>query len=1272
MNLQESILCLLENVVHLSKVKVIEFMMITKLPINIIVITLLLYGAANCWAQSTRYVKPIATGNGSGSSWANASDDLQAMINASSSNDNIHVAEGTYKPIRRADDLNVITPNDRDNAFVLKGNIKIYGGYPPTGTGGRDVDAHPTILSGDIGVLNDSTDNCYHVVMRVFTPGNSKLDGFTIRDGNANEVTQITVDGEAVNRGKGGGIYNINRNFDANNNQDLDLVNCTFVNNAAIEGGAIYNGSFFRTYCYALDCTFLNNSAVYGGAVCSGGYALARFRADRCSFINNTATDNGGGLSNGDNNNLGFFTVSNSSFNDNIANNGGGIYNGASNASISLIRNCNFIGNTANEGSSVYTTNNVSPAELNILNSIIWDNNNTNGDLVNNGGSLTATYSFIEDGYTGTGNSTLNPLFVDPSNGDFSLQIASPAINAGTHITYGNGNLDLAGNNRIVGESIDVGAYESPYGEITPDSAGIVYVNINVIGGNRNGHNWLNAVPELADALVAAKTNTAISEIWVAQGTYKPRYSPEDAFFGYDLERDNAFLLVNNVKVYGGFQNANETNINQRDTINLNTILSAERSGSNCYHVVVSTGSVGDACINGFTIKDGYASGSISGSNTISVNGVSVSRSFGGGIFLRESNPSIKNCDIIDNYAGTGGGISIFQSHNFSIFNCRISNNSSSKGGGICNQLSTPVIENCIISNNSSFSGGEGGGIYTSSNLSTIPSIELKIKNSIITGNSAPTGAGIYLTDRMDVSLTNCTLADNDGNGAIYSENNSYCSVAFRNTILWDNNTGFEPGAGTNSYTSFNSLIQDKNDFPANGNLDGTNTANDPLFTDVQSEDFTLLPCSPAINAGSNSEYTLMGGDLNTDKDLSNNPREFDGIIDMGAYELQTLAVSQIVPTFSQISPICTGDSLSLPPLSDNGISGTWSPAPNNTQTTTYSFTPAPGSCTSSDTIYMTVTVNPLDHAGFEYVTSLVCVDNITVSPSNIVTPGGTFTSQPGLSIDGATGEIDIETSQIGTYTITYTTAHQCSNYSTEMFTINDLPDASFTYPNAYYCTSSANPFPTVAGSLGVFSAVPSGLSINSTTGEINLLASSEGVYEVTNLISSISNCPSVSETVTVSVEESPIATISLSEGVLIANEVNGATYQWINCSNQNLIPSETGTEFAPTDSGSYAVIITSGNCATTSECETVSLLALEDQSSEIVKIYPNPSSGFLYISSPTQVDVKIITMDGKVIQLLKNAEKIDLTNVANSIYLVRITDKDGVLLKMERIVVNK
>lgn len=70
----------------------------------------------------------------------------------------------------------------------------------------------------------------------------------------------------------------------------------------------------------------------------------------------------------------------------------------------------------------------------------------------------------------------------------------------------------------------------------------------------------------------------------------------------------------------------------------------------------------------------------------------------------------------------------------------------------------------------------------------------------------------------------------------------------------------------------------------------------------------------------------------------------------------------QINPTFTQVSSICSGATLNaLPTTSNNSITGTWSPALNNTATTTYTFTPTAGQCASTTT--MTVVVNALPTA---------------------------------------------------------------------------------------------------------------------------------------------------------------------------------------------------------------------------------------------------------------------------------------------------------------------
>jgi hypothetical protein len=404
---------------------------------------------------SWRYVRETAAGTGDGSSWANASDDLQKMVDEAAVTETaqglealVRVAAGTYKPRYKPNSdgtTDYATPaNDRDSTFFLRQGVEVRGGYPAAGgdDASRNPAANVTILSGDLN--NSGTrDNgdAYHVVLGVNIPANSGtiLDGFTITSGNASVNSTWTVAGTQIKRGYGGGMSNYN--------SSPDLTRLTISGNGCeFFGGGMYNIG--------------NSNLVLTNATVSG----------------NTARSNsGGGISNENSNPvLTNVTISGNRANGSPSAGGGGMYN---NSSSPALTNVTIAGNTASMGGAIYNYNSSSPQ---IRNSVIWGNT-ASSSSPGIYGSPTVAYSIVQDSAGGSngnlpdpGTGSANSPFVssgwqDPgivtmpnSAGNYRLGSTSPAIDAGdpSYNPTGAAALDLDGTARIKGGRVDMGAYE--------------------------------------------------------------------------------------------------------------------------------------------------------------------------------------------------------------------------------------------------------------------------------------------------------------------------------------------------------------------------------------------------------------------------------------------------------------------------------------------------------------------------------------------------------------------------------------------------------------------------------------------------------------------------------------------------------------------------------------------------------------------------------------------------------------------------------------------
>ena len=110
---------------------------------------------------------------------------------------------------------------------------------------------------------------------------------------------------------------------------------------------------------------------------------------------------------------------------------------------------------------------------------------------------------------------------------------------------------------------------------------------------------------------------------------------------------------------------------------------------------------------------------------------------------------------------------------------------------------------------------------------------------------------------------------------------------------------------------------------------------------------------------------------------------------------LMIVVVPNSLSTFTQILPICEGDSLTLPTTSIEGFTGTWSPVFDNTTSDTYTFTPDAGQCASTAT--MSIIVIPIMTPTFTQVAT-ICVGDVLMTLPTVSNNGFSGTWSPAIN----------------------------------------------------------------------------------------------------------------------------------------------------------------------------------------------------------------------------------------------------------------------------------
>lgn len=661
-------------------------------------------------ASRIRYVKEGGTGNGT--SWDDASGNLQAMIDQLAAVDapgEVWVAAGAYRPVTQ-----IIEGVQYAASFRMRDGIDVYGGFAGKETNKADrvkgsmpwSYTNETVLLGadyedkTATLVNNQwnvTSSSRHVVWFAPMSGEGNFNYTTVLDG-------VTIKGGAANGGegladfatdKGGGVY-------------MEL-NATLQNSVVAESTAKGNGGgVYVNNGRVVGCLIYSNGAAGDG----GGVYVENAGLVLRSMITNNSATNGAGVYLGKNaESPEYLILSTSVISNNTATGNGAVYCNESGVLLQntiVNNNCPSTVDASDPNSSQTGGLYINKYAL-VINSVLW-NNQINGNNVPMYalGATTENVRFYNNAISGSSNAVWNNIYqtsaLKLSDANASTGTAlGPDFMSGYPSAVGvQGSLDrpayywepVEGSNLRAG-GMTIGTFPDEV-LLSPelDIAGVpfaqkpamgahsvkandidvtnyeVFVDIDYTGTNGDGSSWDTPYKSLNEVLAyfANKTDLPdqVIKVYVKEGDYWPRY----AYSNLDPKTATVSIpaLPNGAKfeIYGGYAaESTGTDLSNRFPTTYRTVINGNHEGKviteGIYHcITVETGA--NVLLDGFHVINGYAAGT-------------ATLRYGAGMLVRDgATVEVRNSIFENNTAEESAAIDA-RGATLTLTNCVVNNN---------------------------------------------------------------------------------------------------------------------------------------------------------------------------------------------------------------------------------------------------------------------------------------------------------------------------------------------------------------------------------------------------------------------------------------------------------------------------------------------------------------------------------------------------------------------------------------------------------------------